>query len=374
MQCEVAVIGGGVIGLSCAWRLAQNGIKVLLLERGEIAREASWTAGGMIAPGCELLHHPGDADLALSRFCFHSRDLYADFAAELFDFTGIDVELSLAGAKSTFDDWRVPGILLLGEKDQKLEWSSKTEYFDLSALPYLSPQTHDRPALWLPDEGQVDNRKLALALAQAARQSGVQIWEDAPVRNIVCEDNKITSIESAAGKVSAEKVLLCAGAWSGQIQGIPETCKPPIRPVAGQMLALRPGAGIDRVIYVKPDTYLIPRRDGRLVLGSSVEETGFQKITTTEHAERKWRDAVDVIPALEESEIVEHWCGFRPAAPDGLPIMGQSEIDNLYMATGHHRNGILMTPATAELMTEHLIHNAPIDPAFSPLRFAAVRV
>jgi len=374
MQCEVAVIGGGVIGLSCAWRLAQNGIKVLLLERGEIAREASWTAGGMIAPGCELLHHPGDADLALSRFCFHSRDLYADFAAELFDFTGIDVELSLAGAKSTFTDWRTPGILLLGEKNQSLEWSSKTEYFDLSTLPYLSPQTHQRPALWLPDEGQVDNRKLTLALAQAARHSGVQIWEDAPVRNIVCEGEEVSYVESAAGKVYAEKVILCAGAWSGQVQGLPEACKPPIRPVAGQMLALRPGADIDRVIYVKPDTYLIPRRDGRLVLGSSVEETGFQKITTTEHAERKWRDAVEVIPALAESEVVEHWCGFRPAAPDALPIMGQSEIKNLYIATGHHRNGILMTPATAELMTEHVLHNTPIDASFSPLRFTAARV
>ena len=374
MQCEVAVIGGGVIGLSCAWRLAQNGIKVLLLERGEIAREASWTAGGMIAPGCELLHHPGDADLALSRFCFHSRDLYADFAAELFDFTGIDVELSLAGAKSTFTDWRTPGILLLGEKNQSLEWSSKTEYFDLSTLPYLSPQTHQRPALWLPDEGQVDNRKLTLALAQAARHSGVQIWEDAPVRNIVCEGEEVSYVESAAGKVYAEKVILCAGAWSGQVQGLPEACKPPIRPVAGQMLALRPGADIDRVIYVKPDTYLIPRRDGRLVLGSSVEETGFQKITTTEHAERKWRDAVEVIPALAESEVVEHWCGFRPAAPDALPIMGQSEIKNLYIATDHHRNGILMTPATAELMTEHVLHNTPIDASFSPLRFTAARV
>jgi glycine oxidase len=143
MQCEIAVIGGGVIGLSCAWRLAQNGIKVLLLERGELAREASWTAGGMIAPGCETLHHPGDEDRAMSRLCFHSRDLYADFAAELYDLTGIDVELSLAGAKSTFDDWRTPGILMLGEKDHALSWSSKNEYFDLSSLRYLSPQTHD---------------------------------------------------------------------------------------------------------------------------------------------------------------------------------------------------------------------------------------
>ena len=366
MKCEVAVIGGGVIGLSCAWRLAQKGVKVLLLERGELAREASWTAGGMIAPGCETIHAT-DEDAAMSLLCHQSRGLYADFAAELFDLTGIDAELSLA--ESTFSDWRTPGILLLGEKDHALSWSSKNEYFDLSSLPFLSPQTYDLPALWLPDEGQVDNRKLTLALAQAARQSGVQIWEDAPVQRIVCDGEKISYIESAAGKVQAEKVLLCTGAWSGQIEGLPQNCLPPVRPIAGQMLALRPAGGIDRVIYAKPDIYLIPRRDGRLVLGSSVEELGFTKHTTAEHAERKWREACAIVPTLKDSKVVEHWCGFRPAAPDELPILGQSELKNLYIATGHHRNGILLAPVTAELMTEHLINNTPIDSAFSPLRF-----
>src|SRR5690606_25334212 len=121
-----------------------------------------------------------------------------------------------------------------------------------------------------------------------------------------------------------------------------ESCNPPVRPVAGQMLALRENGGIDRVIYAQPDIYLIPRRDGRLVVGSSVEEIGFQKHTTAEHAERKFREACSIVPALRDSKIVEHWCGFRPAAPDDLPIMGQSEIKNLYIATGHHRNGILL--------------------------------
>jgi len=368
MKCEVAVIGGGVIGLSCAWRLAQKGVKVLLLERGEIAREASWTAGGMIAPGCETIHASSE-DEAMSLLCHQSRDLYANFAAELHEFTGIDVELSLIGAKSTFNDWRTPGILMLGEKDHALSWSSKSESFDLSSVSFLSPQTNDLPALWLPDEGQVDNRKLTIALAQAARQSGAQIWEDAPVQRIVCDDNTTSSIESAAGKVQAEKVLLCAGAWSGQIEGLPQRCVPPVRPVAGQMLALRGNGGVDRVIYAKPDIYLIPRRDGRLILGSSVEEIGFRKHTTTEHAERKFREACSIVPALRDSKVVEHWCGFRPAASDDLPILGQSEIENLYIATGHHRNGILLAPVTAELMTEHIIYDAPIDSAFSPSRF-----
>lgn len=369
MQYGVAVIGGGVIGLSCAWRLAQRGIKVLLLERGELAREASWTAGGMIAPGCEIMHHPADEDRAMSDLCFHSRDLYADFAAELYDFTSVDVELSLNAAKSTFDDWRTPGILLLGQKGQNVSWTSKNESFNLSALPFLSADAQKLPAKWLPDEGQVDNRKLNTALAQAARQSGVQIWEDAPVQRIVCDKDKIARLETAAGNITAEKVLLCAGAWSGEIQGLPPSCVPPVRPVAGQMLALRENGGIDRVIYAKPDIYLIPRRDGRLVVGSSVEEIGFQKHTTAEHAERKFREACSIVPALCHSEIVEHWCGFRPAAPDDLPILGQSEIENLYIATGHHRNGILLAPATAQLMAENIMSGAPIDSAFSPLRF-----
>lgn len=368
MQCELAVIGGGVIGLSCAWKLAQQGVNVLLLERGELAREASWTAGGMIAPGSET-HHSSNENHSMRRLCFRSRDLYAEFAAELYDLTGIDVELSITGAKNVFTDWRTPGILLLGEKDHELSWSSKNELFDLSSLPYLSAESRDLPALWLEDEGQVDNRKLTLALAQAARQNGVQIWEDAPVKRIVCENNKITRLETAAGNVHAEKVLLCAGAWSGQIEGLPANCIPPVRPVAGQMLALRPAGGVDRIIYAKPDIYLIPRRDGRLVLGSSVEEWGFQKHTTAKHAERKWREACSIVPALKNSEIVEHWCGLRPAAPDELPILGQSEIENLYMATGHHRNGILLAPVTADLISNHIVNKAPIDSAFSPLRF-----
>jgi glycine oxidase len=313
--------------------------------------------------------HASGEDEAMSLLCHQSRDFYADFAAELDEFTGVDVELSLSSAKSTFDDWRTPGILMLGEKNTAISWTSKNESFDPSSLSFLSPETHDLPALWLPDEGQVDNRKLTIALAQAARQSGVQIWEDAPVQRVVCADNKISYIQSAAGNVTAEKVLLCAGAWSGQIEGLPESCIPPVRPVAGQMLALRPAGGIDRIIYAKPDIYLIPRRDGRLVLGSSVEEIGFQKHTTAEHAERKFREACSIVPALRDSEIVEHWCGFRPAAPDDLPIMGQSEIENLYIATGHHRNGILLAPVTADLMVENIINNAPIDSAFSPLRF-----
>ena len=258
---------------------------------------------------------------------------------------------------------------MLGEKNSAISWSSKSEPFNLSSLPFLSPETHDLPALWLPDEGQVDNRKLNLALAQAARQSGVQIWEDAPVQRIVHDGNKISYIESAAGNVTAEKVLLCAGSWSGQIEGLPNSCVPPVRPVAGQMLALRPAGGVDRIIYAKPDIYLIPRRDGRLVVGSSVEEIGFNKHTTAEHAERKFREACSIVPALRDSKIVEHWCGFRPAAPDGLPILGQSEIENLYIATGHHRNGILLAPVTADLMVDNIINSALIDTAFSPLRF-----
>lgn len=369
MKSEVAVIGGGVIGLSCAWKLAQKGVKVLLLERGELAKEASWTAGGMIAPGSEAIH-ASDNDIAMSSLCHQSRNLYADFAANLLDQTGIDVELSLSGAKSTFDDWRTPGILILGEKDNAISWSSKSELFNVSSLPFLAPETHDLPALWLPDEGQVDNRKLTVALAQAARQSGVQIWEDAPVQRIVCDENKVSYIESAAGNVVAEKVLLCAGSWSGQIDGLPKSCVPPVRPVAGQMLALRPAGDIDRIIYAKPDMYLIPRRDGRLVVGSSVEELGFHKHTTAEHAERKFREAGTIVPALRDSEIVEHWCGFRPAAPDELPILGKSEIENLYIATGHHRNGILLAPVTADLMVDNILSGASIDAAFSPLRFA----
>ncbi|MEO6906995.1 MAG: FAD-dependent oxidoreductase, partial [Abditibacteriaceae bacterium] len=332
------------------------------------AREASWTAGGMIAPGCETIH-ASDNNAAMSLLCHQSRDLYADFAAELYNFTGIDVELSLTGAKGTFDDWRTPGILMLGEKDIAISEISQNAQFDHLSLTYLSPSARDLSALWLPEEGQVDNRKLNTALAQAARQSGVQILEDAQVQRIVCDNNQITRLETIAGNVTAEKVLLCAGAWSGQIDGLPQLCVPPIRPVAGQMLALRPAGGIDRIIYAKPDIYLIPRRDGRLVVGSSVEEIGFNKHTTAEHAERKFREACSIIPALRDSEIVEHWCGFRPAAPDELPIMGQSAIDNLFIATGHYRNGILLTPVTADLMVENIVNGASIDAAFSPLRF-----
>jgi len=366
----VAVIGAGAIGLSIAWRLAQGGATVDVFERGEAGRGATWAAAGMLAAGVET--EPGEERLlALTR---HSQDLWPSFAREMADETGIDVgyrdEGTLAVAlnrddaallRFSFEFHRKLGI--------DLEWLDGARARERE--PHLAPGVV-AAVLSLRDH-QVDNRQLALALRAAAIKRGVSIHEHAEA-----------ALEVAGGRVlgviardklhRADVVIVAAGAWSRGLAGLPERARPPVRPVKGQMVALRmdPAAPLLRHVIWAPKGYLVPRRDGRLLIGATTEERGFDDTLTAGAVmgliEAAWR----VLPAVEELPIAEMWTGLRPGSRDDAPIMGPTPIDGLVLATGHHRNGILLTPASAAAVAAFVREGALPDWAapFTLARFA----
>ena len=361
--CDVAIIGGGVIGLSCAWRLAQRGAKVHLFERGQVGREASWAAAGMLAAQSEAAVHAPHSSAEYSQrdaffqLSLRSRAMYAKLAVELLDETGIDIELSLNNTAS--GDWRTSGILFLGD-----EGDMAFECFGGQAEQGERVEQLDTNALWLNDEGQVENRKLTAALGAAAKNAGVKIHEQCEVVNI-----SKNALKTSHGSTDCQKILNCAGAWSTQIHGAAAACLPPVRPVAGEVLAVRTSTPLRHIIYSR-EVYLVPRLDGRVLIGATMNEIGYDKSTTVVARDYLLRAAQHLLP--NENFVVEdHWAGLRPATPDGMPVLGSTPVEDLYVATGHFRNGILLTPITAQLMADCILEGKEPPREFSIDRFAA---
>ncbi len=360
---DVAVIGGGAIGLSCAWQLAARGARVVIFDRLQAGREASYAAGGMLAPACEAAAHPWNcspqAREEMLSFCFDSRDSYPDFAARLGQETGIDIELSLRAAAT--GDWRETGILFVPktEKDSRLD----------ALLEHgLAAAWRGKTAVFLPDDGQVESRKVVDALRAAAKLSGVEIRENCQIRRLKIENGRAVGIDDDKDTVRAERVLLCAGAWSGKIAGVPPEIAGSLRPVAGQMVQVRGERRVRHVIY-SDACYLVPRRDGRLLIGATVEENGFQKRVTAGGVAKLLTAACELVPELSDAPLEAHWAGLRPTTGDGLPLLGATSVENLFVATGHGRNGILLAPATARAICALLLDGKAVSEAFSPARF-----
>ena len=350
----IAIVGGGAIGLACAWRLAQNGARVAVFERGEIGGEASWAAGGMLAPGPETFihntHAPRAVRDAMLRFGVESRDLYPNLAAELLEQTGVDVELCQIGSPTC--DWRAPGILMV--PDDVISGPDSVLY-------------NGREAFWFERDGQVEPRHLTRALRLACEKCGVEIYQNTPVQRIEIENARAVAVMTGDARYPIENIVLCAGAWSGQL-GLPDAATPPIRPVAGQMLQLRGGRALKHIVY-GAHCYLIPRRDGRLLVGATVEEIGFEKRVTPENTSQLLGAARELAPIVAQMPLEKSWSGLRPVSPDGLPIIGGGPIENLSYATGHGRNGILLAPRTAEIIVGVLLHGEAVPAEFGLKRF-----
>jgi glycine oxidase len=360
---EIAIIGGGAIGLSCAWKLAQNGARVTVFERLQNGRESSYAAGGMLAPTCEAFVHPWSCEQnardKMLELCFASRDAYAGFAAELLDLTGQDIELCIAGSPTS--DWRQPGIFYTpnnGEAPIEMSFMGEEKTFS------------GNKGVWLECDGHVDNRKLTDALRAACAKTGVMLHEQSAVRRIDIQDGHVRNLIVGENErvVPVDRVLICAGAWSAKINGLPPDMIPPVKPIAGQMLQLRGEKRVPHVIYSN-NCYMIPRRDGRLIVGATIEDIGFNKRVTAGGVSKILECALRLVPELADVPLESHWAGLRPATPDGLPILGGCSIPNLFFATGHARNGILLTPQTAKIMTDLLIGQKSVDKAFSINRF-----
>jgi glycine oxidase len=361
---RVVIIGAGVVGLGIAWRLAGRAT-VTVFDRGKAGAGASHAAAGMLAACCEA--EPGEE--ALVTLGRESQARWPAFADELLRVSGIDVELRSEGTL----------VLALTADDQAtiahhLEFQRRLglplEWLSAAATRAREPRLAGKiaGALFSSEDHQVDNRKLALALRIAAEAAGAEIREHRPVKEIIVQSGQARGVVLEDDTmVTADIVVLAAGAWSRTIGGLPPDRRPPVRPVKGQMLALRMDAAAPLLSHVlwAPGAYMVPRRDGLLIVGGTVEEKGFDDTITAGGLltllEAAWR----AVPAVEELPVDEIWVGHRPGSRDDAPILGPGPLDGLFYATGHHRNGILLAPVTADAMAR-LILDDIVDPAIKP--------
>jgi glycine oxidase len=382
---DVIIIGAGIIGLSLAVELRKSGTAVLVIDKGEPGHEASWAAGGMLADFALEIPAP------LQPLATASAQMYPHFVHQLEADSGLKIDLRSRGTL----------FFLHPDHDRSLQQSHPLPA-PLSELePALKfPQT---PVLYL-HERSVDPRHLVAAAIAAAHHQGVHIVSDDPVQTVEIKNGKAAGIRTAKTHFSAAAVVNCAGAWAGQIAGVGRAFLPaqpergatgvpqarhersrrvqaeqwsadlftvPTRPVKGQMLSVAmPKKNLVRRVVRAPDVYLVPRSDGRLVIGATLEEAGFNKQTVPQTIQKLRQAAIDLVPALANAAILETWAGLRPGTPDKLPILGETPTPNYFVATGHFRDGILLAPLTAKVMSQ-LITGQKLEFDLKP--FAAER-
>ncbi|MBI3514636.1 MAG: glycine oxidase ThiO [Proteobacteria bacterium] len=350
------MIGAGAIGLAIGWRLAEAGCAVELFERGAAGRGASWAAAGMLAAGVET--EPGEQPLlALTR---PSQALWPVFAQELAAASGLDVGYRDEGTlvvALTRDDAEQLRNLAQFQRGCGIELTWLDGAGAREREPYLTPRVVG--AVFSPRDHQVDNRRLVTALIAAATAAGARLYEHTNA-SVDLAGGRAVGVRCGDRRVPADIVVLAAGAWSRSVDGLPADLALPVRPIKGQMLALRmdPTAPLIRHVVWAPKAYLVPRRDGRLLIGATVEERGFDGANTAGAIYGLLDGAWRAVPALEELAIDEMWAGFRPGSRDDAPILGPSGIDGLVLATGHHRNGILLTPITADGIRDYVLTGA----------------
>lgn len=368
---RVAIVGGGVIGLAIAWRLAKAGCPVDVFEAGAAGAGASHAAAGMLAACAEA--EPGEHILlALNRA---SQALWPAFAADLEQAAGTSVDLRTEGTLSialTADDLgRLRHLHALQTAlGLPVEWLGGAEV--RRREPYLA--TKVAGAILTPEDHQVDNRKVAAALEAAAQAAGVRLHEGHPVERIETEAGRVTGVVAGGALHPADVAVLAAGAWSRGIAAAP-AAPLPVRPIKGQMLALQmdPAAPLLNHVLWAPGAYLVPRRDGRLIIGATTEEKGFDTALTAGGLLALLTNAWRALPALEELPIIEQWVGFRPGSRDDAPILGPSaEVEGLIYATGHHRNGILLLPVTTQAIVSQILDGRmdAVAAPFTAARFA----
>ncbi len=353
-MAEILVIGAGIAGLLTAREVAEAGVSVTVLERGEPARESSWAGGGILSP-----LYPWRYPDSITRLAGWSQAAYPGLCESLRESTGIDPQHLASGLL----------IHAPGEEAEALDWATR---FGHQAEPVQRERIHalesarkdpPQPMLWFPRIAQVRNPRLVKALIRDLEQRGVQIRSHCPVERLKASPRRITAI-CGGERIGAEKAVVCAGAWSRKLLE-PLGSAPEIRPVRGQMLLFRTRPGTIRRMVLEENRYTVPRKDGRVLFGSTIEETGFDKSTTAEAREELYRIAVCRFPVLEGCTVEKHWAGLRPGSPNGVPYIGpHPEHENLFINAGHYRNGVVLGPASARLVADLALEREPIvDPA-----------
>ena len=353
---DILIIGGGVVGLSIAIDLQLRGAKVTVLSR-DFQQAASHAAAGMLAPTAEEI-----ASVPMQDLCLKSRWLYPEWASKLEE---------LSGQETGY--WSCGILAPLYKQPQSIQQQDSNKiWLDKQSIQFYQPGLGKDVVggWWHPEDGQVDNRCLLKSLLQAAQTLGVAVKEGVNVEALQRKQGKITSVFTSIGELQAEVYVLATGSWLSQLLPLP------VRPVKGQMLSVRmPNQPhqpfpLQRVLF-GTNTYLVPRKDGRLIIGATVEEVGWTPHNTPQGIQSLLNKAIKLYPAIAEWQIEDFWWGFRPATPDELPILGTSPCDNLFLATGHYRNGILLAPITASLLGDLILEQKtdPLLAHFSWQRF-----
>jgi len=353
---DVVIAGGGIVGVSLARELRKHGASVLIVERGKPGREASHAAAGMLAWCDPMLPEP------LERLARASGEMYPEFVQEIEDESGMHVDLRMQGTIACFPepptgaaashlsggDWRPLGADEIARVEPRLEYSGEAAY-------------------WTP-EGSVDPRALIAASLRAAKHRGIDIASGSAVAEVEVEGGRAVAVRTAKTRYAVGKVVNCCGAWAGQVPPFAF----PTRPVKGQMLCVVAARhGLVNHVVRAPEVYVVPRSDGRIVIGSTLEDVGFDKRVDPETIQRLHQAATDLVPELGEGRMLETWAGLRPSTPDALPLLGATEVANYFVAAGHYRDGILLAPVTALVMSQ-LVRGSRPDfdlRAFSPARF-----
>ncbi len=354
---DVIVAGGGVIGLSLAWELRKRGASVLVVEKGELGCEASRAAGGMLAWCDPHLPKPVRALALLSADC------YAEFVREIEEACGLDVDLRRFGT-------------IVVEEGPPAAFVDECQILGSCELEQLEPSL--RPSstnLQLWPEWSVDPRRLMDALCSACQARDVEMVTGRAVTGVVVAGGRAIGVRTAGEQFAAEMVVNCAGAWAEQIDCGVEPSPSPTRPVKGQMLAVTAERELLRHVVRSPEVYLIPRSDGQIVIGATVEEAGFDKETQPAAIERLRQAAIHLVPQLADAAVCEIWAGLRPGSPDNLPILGETSLPGYFVASGHFRDGILLAPGTAQVM-DKILRGEKLEEDFtalSPNRFVVER-
>jgi glycine oxidase len=363
---DAVVVGGGVVGLCCAWRLAQRGARVVLVEKISPPAGATRVSAGMLAPVGELAF--GEPELL--KLTLAAAERYPSFVAELEAASGISTGYRCDGALHVaLDADEAAALHRVHELQRSLgleaEWLPPRRCRELEAglTPSFSGGVH------APNEASVDPRALTRALLAALLAEGVEVLTGTEAVAALSDSGRICGVRTeataqvaigtrtaVAEELRAGAVVLASGAWSGQAEWLPEEARPPVRPVKGQVLALRTrdGAAPCGRIVASERVYLVPRRDGRLIVGATVEEQGFDTAVTGGGVHELLREAYRLLPEVAEMELVEAAAGLRPGTPDNLPLVGPAPLDGLLWATGHYRNGILLAPLAADAIAAQL--------------------
>ena len=374
---NVVIVGAGVAGLGIGWKLAKAGAKVTILERAQAGSGATTASAGMIAAAAELDH----ADAPEAVFAKHANDLWPSFVVELEAQSGISV------------DYRKNGSLMVALKSEQSrqhqahggehpgasgdQSNPHAQGSDIAMLtaeqaramePMLTADIAG--ALWAPHEAQIDTHALVRALAAAFVKAGGKILPNETAVRVEIEGGRAVGVRTPFTLHRADAYVLAAGAWTSRVEGLPPEAVPPVIPIKGEIVVLTPppGAELPKHVVWGNEIYVVPRC-GRLLVGATAERAGFDTGKSAQAYRWLLRQSAGLMPALEGWEVAEHWVGLRPATPDGLPILGPTVVEGLYVASGQYRNGILFAPAVAEVMSRLVLKQDMEMPVFDPRRF-----